>query len=53
MVNVITLGCRINTYESEVFKEKFKNIDNLIIVNTLRSHRRSRTPVPSNDSQTA
>ena len=34
MVNVITLGCRINTYESEVFKEKFKNIDNLIIVNT-------------------
>ncbi len=34
MVNVVTLGCRINTYESEVFKEKFKNIDNLIIVNT-------------------
>lgn len=34
MVEVVTLGCRINTYESEVFKEKFKNIDNLIIVNT-------------------
>jgi len=34
MVEVITLGCRINAYESEVFKEKFKNADNLIIVNT-------------------
>ena len=34
MVEVVTLGCRINSYEAEVFKEKFKNIDNLIIVNT-------------------
>lgn len=34
MVEVVTLGCRINTYESEVFKEKFKDVDNLIIVNT-------------------
>lgn len=34
MADIITLGCRINTYESEVFKEKFKGIDNLIIVNT-------------------
>ena len=34
MVEVITLGCRINSYESEVLKEKFKDVDNLIIVNT-------------------
>ena len=34
MVEVVTLGCRINSYESEVLKEKFKNVDNLIIVNT-------------------
>lgn len=34
MADIITLGCRINTYESEVFKEKFKDIDNLIIINT-------------------
>mgnify|MGYP001529466317 CR=1 FL=1 len=30
MVEVVTLGCRINSYESEVLKEKFKNVDNLI-----------------------
>lgn len=34
MVEVVTLGCRINSYESEVLKEKFKQVDNLIIVNT-------------------
>ena len=34
MVEVVTLGCRINSYESGVLKEKFKNVDNLIIVNT-------------------
>lgn len=34
MVQVITLGCRLNSYESEIFKEKLKNVDNLIIVNT-------------------
>lgn len=34
MVEVITLGCRINSYESEILKEKFKGIDKLIIVNT-------------------
>lgn len=34
MVEVVTLGCRINSYESEVLKEKFKDVDNLIIVNT-------------------
>lgn len=34
MVEVVTLGCRINSYESEVLKEKFKEVDNLIIVNT-------------------
>lgn len=34
MVEVITFGCRINAYESEVLKEKLKNFDNIIIVNT-------------------
>jgi hypothetical protein len=34
MVKVITFGCRINSYESEVFKEKLKDYDNLIVVNT-------------------
>ncbi len=34
MVKVITLGCRINTYESEVLKEKLASLDNVIIVNT-------------------
>lgn len=34
MVEVVTFGCRINSFESEILKEKFKNLDNLIIVNT-------------------
>ena len=34
MVEVVTFGCRINSFESEILKEKFKNIDNLIIVNS-------------------
>lgn len=34
MVEVITFGCRINAYESEIFKEKLANINNLIVVNT-------------------
>ena len=34
MVEVVTFGCRINSFEAEVLKEKFKNTDNLIIVNT-------------------
>lgn len=34
MVEVVTLGCRINSYESEVLKEKLKSLDNVIIVNT-------------------
>ncbi len=34
MVEVVTLGCRINSYESEILKEKFAAIDNLVIVNT-------------------
>ena len=34
MIKVITFGCRINAYESEILKEKLKNYDNLIIVNT-------------------
>lgn len=34
MVEVVSFGCRINSYESEVLKEKLKNKDNLIVVNT-------------------
>lgn len=34
MVEVVTLGCRINSFESEILKEKFKKVDNLVIVNT-------------------
>ena len=34
MVQIVTLGCRINSYESEVLKEKLSGLDNLIIVNT-------------------
>ena len=34
MVKVITLGCRINAYESEVIKEKLAHLDNVIVVNT-------------------
>ena len=34
MVEVVTLGCRINSYESEVLKEKLGNLENVIIVNT-------------------
>ena len=34
MVQVVTFGCRINSFESEILKEKFKDRDNLIIVNT-------------------
>lgn len=34
MVEVVTLGCRINSYESEIFKEKFADKDNLVIINT-------------------
>ena len=34
MVKVITFGCRINSYESEVIKEKLHDFDNLIVINT-------------------
>ncbi len=34
MVEVITFGCRINAYEAEVMKEKLKEHDNLIVINT-------------------
>ena len=34
MVKVVSFGCRINSYESEIFKEKLKDYDNLIVVNT-------------------
>lgn len=34
MVKVVSFGCRINSYESEIFKEKLKNYDNLVVVNT-------------------
>ncbi|MDR0632560.1 MAG: tRNA (N(6)-L-threonylcarbamoyladenosine(37)-C(2))-methylthiotransferase MtaB [Holosporales bacterium] len=31
---VITFGCRLNTYESERIKQKLKDIDDIIVVNT-------------------
>ena len=34
MVEVVTFGCRINAYESEILKEKLAKQENLIIVNT-------------------
>lgn len=34
MAEVVTFGCRINAYESEVIKEKLKDYDNLIVINT-------------------
>lgn len=34
MAEVVTFGCRINAYESEVIKEKLKNFDHLIVINT-------------------
>ena len=34
MVKIITLGCRINSYESEVLKEKLAGRDDIIVVNT-------------------
>lgn len=34
MVEIVTFGCRINSYESEVLKEKLQHYDNIIIVNT-------------------
>lgn len=34
MVKIVTLGCRINSYESEVLKEKLAELDDVVIVNT-------------------
>ena len=34
MAEVITFGCRMNAYESEVIREKLQNFDNVIVVNT-------------------
>lgn len=34
MVEVVTFGCRINSFESEILKEKFKDVEDLIIINT-------------------
>jgi len=34
MAGVVCFGCRINSFEAEILKEKFKQTDNLIIVNT-------------------
>lgn len=34
MAQVITFGCRINSYESEILKEKFADVNDLIIVNS-------------------
>jgi threonylcarbamoyladenosine tRNA methylthiotransferase MtaB len=34
MFKVVTLGCRINAYESEVIKEKLAHLDDVIVINT-------------------
>ena len=34
MAEVITFGCRLNAFESEVIKEKLKAYDNVIVINT-------------------
>ena len=34
MAQVITFGCRLNAYESETIKEKLKDKENIIIINT-------------------
>ena len=34
MADVITFGCRMNAYESEVIKEKLREYDNVIVINT-------------------
>ncbi len=34
MVKVVTFGCRINAYESEVFREKLAHLEDAIVVNT-------------------
>lgn len=34
MAEVITFGCRMNAYESEVIKEKLQDYDNVIVVNS-------------------
>ncbi len=34
MAKVVTFGCRINSFESEIFKEKLADYDNVIVVNT-------------------
>ena len=34
MAQVITFGCRLNAYESEIIKEKLKDQNNIIVVKT-------------------
>lgn len=34
MAEVITFGCRMNAYESEVMKEKLREFDDVIVINT-------------------
>ena len=34
MVEVVTFGCRMNSFESEVLKEKLAELENVIVVNT-------------------
>lgn len=34
MVEVVTFGCRMNSFESEVLKEKLSELENVIVVNT-------------------
>lgn len=34
MAEVVTFGCRLNSFESEILKEKFKDVSDLYIINT-------------------
>ena len=34
MVEIVTFGCRMNSFESEILKEKLAELENVIVVNT-------------------
>ena len=34
MFKIVTLGCRINAYESEVIREKLAHLSNVVVINT-------------------
>ncbi|MHC2359389.1 hypothetical protein ACVIOG_001530 [Rhizobium leguminosarum] len=50
-IEVITFGCRLNTYESEVMKAQAEKagLNNAVLVNTLCRDRRGGAPGPPGD----